>query len=526
MTGEEDQTASVEVKSLKKGNFCMIRDQPCRITEMTQKPKATSEEKDRIHLVGVHMSTGKKYENTLLASLQIDQILVTRETYDVLDVDTHNATVSVMLKSGERKDDRNLEDMAGEEYKTVSVEVKSLKMGCFCMIRDHPCCITEMTQKPKATSKENDRIHLVGVHMSTGKKYEDTLLATLQIDQILVTRETYDVVDVDTHNAPGSVMLKSGESKDDLNLVGSDIPQEQYSPVCRDLVARFDLGEDLKLKVTVMDDKPFVVEKDINGIDNNRTRTLAEEKEQDTEKLAALEPINDTVLEEVKRKKLKTRIKLENLKSSTDEYLDDHQPVNTKMAVKTAIAAFENVIKQIQPNENRNLEEMPEEDLADYLEQFFKCVMKQDGSTYNASTLSTYYNSLCRFFVEKRQINIKTNEKFCRVGKVLGRRQEESMKEGEIPGKHAAKAIPKEVLAEAISQGKIGYEEPRGLTANVIKAFQAGFGIRNREEMYNIINRDIEIGPEIINGIPEYIELGERITKMRRGKGGKGKLKL
>merc|ERR1712203_290680 len=98
---EEGKTVSVEVKSLKKGGFCMIRDQPCKITEMTQKPKATSKGNDRIHLVGVHMATGKKYEDTLLATLPIEQILVTRETYDVLDVDTHQGTVSV-LSSQER----------------------------------------------------------------------------------------------------------------------------------------------------------------------------------------------------------------------------------------------------------------------------------------------------------------------------------------------------------------------------------------------------------------------------------------
>ena len=128
-----------------------------------------------------------------------------------------------------------------EEGKTVSVEVKSLKKGGFCMIRDQPCKITEMTQKPKATSKGNDRIHLVGVHMSTGKKYEDTLLATLPIDQILVTRETYDVLDVDTHQGTVSVLLKSGETKDDLNLEKSDNPLEKYSPVCSDLVTHFTL---------------------------------------------------------------------------------------------------------------------------------------------------------------------------------------------------------------------------------------------------------------------------------------------
>ena len=84
----------------------------------------------------------------------------------------------------------------------------------------------------------------------------------------------------------------------------------------------------------------------------------------------------DTFLQGLKEKKLKNRIKLENLKPSTSEYLDQSQPANTKAAVQTAITALETVIKQIRPEEERKLEEMPEEDLAEYLEQFFKCVVK------------------------------------------------------------------------------------------------------------------------------------------------------
>ena len=98
----------------------------------------------------------------------------------------------------------------------------------------------------------------------------------------------------------------------------------------------------------------------------------------------------------------------------------------------------------------------------------------------------------------------------------------ECASEGEIPGKHAAKAIPKEVLAEVIAKGKIGFDDPRALTANVVKSFQAGFGTRNREEMYSIQNGDIDIGPLKMNGVPEYLELSERITKTRRGKRGQG----
>ena len=184
--------------------------------------------------------------------------------------------------------------------------------------------------------------------------------------------------------------------------------------------------------------------------------------------------------------------------------------------------AFKQVISEVHPEDKESFEEMEIDKLVDYLELFFKCVVKQDGKSLNASSLQTYYCSLRRYFVEKRQLDIKTDMKFSRVSKVLARRQEESMKEGEIPGKHASKAIPKQVLVDAIAKGKFGLSNPRSLTANVIKAFTAGFGIRTRTEMYNIKNGDIKVGPLKANGLPEYIELGERITKTRRGKSGKG----
>ena len=221
-------------------------------------------------------------------------------------------------------------------------------------------------------------------------------------------------------------------------------------------------------------------------------------------------------------KQKKTRIKMDNLDFPTEKYLEVNQPTNSKRSIKTATSAFENVLKELHEEETRKLEDIPDDTLAAYLEEFFKCVVKEDGSTYNASTLSTYYNSLSRFILEKKKINIKTNEKFSRVAKVLARRQEESCREGEIPGKNAPKPIPREVLVATISQGKIGYDDPKSLTANVIKSFQAGFGIRNRQEMYQIMNCDIEVGPLKTDGLPEYLELGERITKMRRGKRGQG----
>eukprot|EP00092_Neocalanus_flemingeri_P033964 GFUD01036931.1.p1 GENE.GFUD01036931.1~~GFUD01036931.1.p1 ORF type:complete len:156 (+),score=39.63 GFUD01036931.1:57-524(+) len=131
------------------------------------------------------------------------------------------------------------------ESETVEVEVKALHRGSFAFIRGQPCKVTEVTQKPKATSKGNDRIHLVGLNLQTGKKYEDTLLATLRIDEIVVKRSEYSLLDVDTHSDTVSVLMSSGETKEDLVLEKSENPNEKYSPLSQELVDRFDAGEDL-----------------------------------------------------------------------------------------------------------------------------------------------------------------------------------------------------------------------------------------------------------------------------------------
>ena len=77
-SSEMEEKREVEVQSLKKGNFAFIRSQPCRITEVTKKPKASVKGNERIYIVGLHVDTGKKYEDTLLATLRIDEILVTK----------------------------------------------------------------------------------------------------------------------------------------------------------------------------------------------------------------------------------------------------------------------------------------------------------------------------------------------------------------------------------------------------------------------------------------------------------------
>jgi len=149
--------------------------------------------------------------------------------------------------------------MSGEE-ETVEVEVKALARGKYAYIRGQPCKVTEVIQKPKATSKGNDRIHLVGLHIETGKKYEDTLLATLRILEILVQRADYTVIDVDEHSGSVCVLTNSGDTKEDLLLQASENPNEKWNSVCGELVTRFNDGEELVVSVQTALGKEYILE--------------------------------------------------------------------------------------------------------------------------------------------------------------------------------------------------------------------------------------------------------------------------
>ena len=64
------------------------------------------------------------------------------------------------------------------EELVVKVPPEAVKKPGFCMIQGNPCKITELTNLPKATANGNKRLRLVGNHIFTGKKYEDTLNLT------------------------------------------------------------------------------------------------------------------------------------------------------------------------------------------------------------------------------------------------------------------------------------------------------------------------------------------------------------
>ena len=147
-----------------------------------------------------------------------------------------------------------------------------------------------------------------------------------------------------------------------------------------------------------------------------------------------LECINIEKAEPKGRINLANRLKKGDVNQSTKDYLEKSEPANSSKSTRTAMRQFYAVVQQMYPEEKRLVEELPEELLAQYLEDFFRLGVKEDGGCYNASTLGTYHSAILRLILRERKIDIKSNEKFSLVSKTLTRRQRECAEEGEIPG--------------------------------------------------------------------------------------------
>ena len=121
---------------------------------------------------------------------------------------------------------------------------------------------------PKATAKGNNRIKLVGNHVFTGKKYEDTINCTAGFNGIEVpvtTKSTFSLLDIDTSTGNLSLLTESGETKEDASL--SRIEDGSFDAVGAECVKLFDAGEALKVTVLTIMGKDIVVEVHKDGGD-------------------------------------------------------------------------------------------------------------------------------------------------------------------------------------------------------------------------------------------------------------------
>merc|ERR1719463_803634 len=113
------------------------------------------------------------------------------------------------------------------------------------MIKGHPCKVTDISTS-KTGKHGHAKAHIVALDIFTSKKYEDLCPTSHNVEVPFVKRTEFQLLsaDADTHEV--SLLLESGETKDDLNLpdftkIGE--PTDEDKKLAKNLVEAVEKGE-------------------------------------------------------------------------------------------------------------------------------------------------------------------------------------------------------------------------------------------------------------------------------------------
>jgi len=148
--------------------------------------------------------------------------------------------------------------MADEEFqsassgasKTFPAQCSSLRKGGYVVLKGFPCKIMDMSTS-KTGKHGHAKVHLVGVDIFTGKKYEDLSPSTHNMDVPEVTRVDYQLCDVTDDGYVSLMALDGGSTKDDLKLPDGELGES--------LRSSFKEGKDLIASVLAALDQEMIV---------------------------------------------------------------------------------------------------------------------------------------------------------------------------------------------------------------------------------------------------------------------------
>ncbi|CAG5125580.1 unnamed protein product [Candidula unifasciata] len=106
---------------------------------------------------------------------------------------------------------------------TYPMQCSALRKNGYVVLKGRPCKIVEMSTS-KTGKHGHAKVHLIGIDLFTGKKYEDICPSTHNMSVPVVERHDYQLVSID--DTFMAMMNDIGETREDLRLPDSDLGKE------------------------------------------------------------------------------------------------------------------------------------------------------------------------------------------------------------------------------------------------------------------------------------------------------------
>ena len=211
------------------------------------------------------------------------------------------------------------------------------------------------------------------------------------------------------------------------------------------------------------------------------------------------------------------RINIKNFEIDCDKFLGKSK--NTKRNEASIVRLYNSVMEgfsKVDPSKKwKPIDETTdEEELNTNLCKFFMCLVKPDGTPYNTSSTKSYLSAIKRYLIRTRNIYLDKVGRYKELYEIVYSRMDDSKVNTEEASGYSA--LREEDIKKCFSAETMGQGNPRALLTLVMYNLMVDFGCNSGYEVHDLLNSDFIYGPLNQSREPEYIQLSDRVIKLRK----------